>query len=58
MVFFVCDNTVYIVVWFIIVLFSKGLFLGIVVVYIDLIKNNIIRYFNGKKNMLYLLVKY
>lgn len=58
MVFFVYDNTVYIVVWFIIVLFSKGLFLGIVVVYIDLIKNNIIRYFNGKKNMLYLLVKY
>lgn len=58
MVFFVRDNTVYIVVWFIIVLFSKGLFLGIVVVYIDLVKNNIIRYFNGKKNMLYLLVKY
>lgn len=49
---------VYIVVWFIIVLFSKGLFLGIVVVYIDLLKNNIIIIFNGKKNMLYLLVKY
>lgn len=58
MVFFVRDNTVYIVVLFIIVLFSKGLFLGIVVVYIDLLKNNIIIIFNGKKNMLCLLVKY
>lgn len=53
MVFFVYDNMVYIVVWFIIVLFSKGLFLGIVVVYIDLLKNSIIRIFNGIKYVIY-----